>query len=180
MTRLPTPERDALPAEAQQAWDMIAGARGSVRGPFAMLIHHPALAQGVAALGEYLRFNGTLSGAERELAILAAGREVEAPYEWVAHEPIARREGTRPEAIEVVRAATATDDLAPRERLIIECVRSLYRSHTLSDDLYAAAEAEFGRQPLIELVTLAGYYGMIAFVLNAFAVDLPTGAVPPF
>jgi hypothetical protein len=29
-------------------------------------------------------------------------------------------------------------------------------------------------------VTLAGYYGMIAAVLNAFEVDLPPGTAPPF
>jgi len=26
---------------------------------------------------------------------------------------------------------------------------------------------------------LAGYYGMVAFVLNAFEVDLPPGTTPP-
>jgi hypothetical protein len=29
-------------------------------------------------------------------------------------------------------------------------------------------------------VTLAGYYGMIGGILNAFDVDLPPGAAPPF
>jgi hypothetical protein len=29
-------------------------------------------------------------------------------------------------------------------------------------------------------VTLAGYYGMIAGVLNAYEVDLPQGATAPF
>jgi hypothetical protein len=28
-------------------------------------------------------------------------------------------------------------------------------------------------------VTLAGYYGMVASVLNAFEVDLPPGTTPP-
>jgi hypothetical protein len=32
----------------------------------------------------------------------------------------------------------------------------------------------------IELVTLAGYQGMIAGVLNAYEVDLSQGATPPF
>jgi len=59
-------------------------------------------------------------------------------------------------------------------------VRTLYRAHRLTADEFARAEAELGRQGLIELVTLAGYYGMIAGVLNAYEVDLPTGATPAF
>jgi 4-carboxymuconolactone decarboxylase len=97
----------------------------------------------------------------------------------VAHEPVALREGTRPEAIAVVRDDRSTHELTPREALLIETVRALYRARRLTPDQYAKAEAELGRQALIELVTLAGYYGMVAFVLNAFEVDLPPGTTPP-
>lgn len=180
MTRLPEATRESLDPEGQKAWDAIAGSRGRVVGPFLMLLHHPALAERVAAAGEVLRFQGTLPGAERELAILTAGREVRALFEWAAHEPLALREGTRPEAIAVVRDQKPADGLLPREALIITVVRALYRDRRLSDDLYARAEAEFGRKTLVELVTLAGYYGMIGFVLNAFEVDLPAGASPAF
>ena len=180
MTRLPEVRRDALSPEGQAAYDQIASTRGDVRGPFALLLHHPALAERVAAVGEQLRFHSVLSGADRELAILAAGREVEAPYEWAAHEPIGLREGTRPEAIEVVRDRRPTTGLTPREALIIDTVRALYRDRRLSDDHYARAEAELGRQALVELVVLAGYYGMIGFVLNAFEMDLPAGVTPAF
>ena len=90
------------------------------------------------------------------------------------------REGTRPEAIEVVREGRSTDRLLPREAVIIDTVRALYRAHALSAAEFARAEGEFGRQGLVKLVILAGYYGMIGFVLNAFDVDLPTGATPAF
>ncbi len=180
MARLPVLNRDDLSAEDQGVWDRVAGSRGSVRGPFALLIHNPPIADRVAELGAQLRFRSVLSGAERELAILAAGREVEAGYEWLAHEPLGLQEGTRPEAIEVLRHHQPTDGLEPREALIIEVVRTLYREHRLSDDLYARAEAEFGRPALVEMVVIAGYYGLIGYVLNAFEVDMPPGAKLPF
>jgi len=144
------------------------------------LLHHPALCERVAALGEQLRFHSVLSGADRELAILAAGREAESPYEWAAHEPIALREGTRSEAVAIVRDGASTHGLHRREALIVDTVRALYRAHRLTADEFARGESELGRQGLIELVTLAGYYGMIAGVLNAFEVDLPPGATPAF
>ena len=180
MARLPVPTRETLDPEGQRAWDAIAGSRGNVVGPFLMLLHHPVVAERVAALGEVLRFRSTLPGPDRELAILTAGREVEALFEWSAHEPMALREGTRPEAIAVVRDRGDTGGLQPREALIIDTVRALYRQHRLTDEQYARAEQEFGRQALVELVTLAGYYGMIGLVLNAFEVELPAGVTPAF
>ncbi len=64
--------------------------------------------------------------------------------------------------------------------MIIDTVRALYRDHRIPDDLYASVEAELGRKALVELVVLAGYYGLIGFVLNAFEADLPEGVMPGF
>ena len=180
MTRVPEPTRDELDPDAQAVYDQIATTRGATRGPYGVLLHHPPLCQRVAALGEQLRFRSGLPGPDRELAILTVGREVEAAYEWYAHEIIARREGTRPEAIAVVWDQRPTAGLAAREALIIDTVRTLYRSRRLTQAEFARAEAEFGRRGLVELVTLAGYYGMIGAILNAFDVDLPPGVAPPF
>jgi 4-carboxymuconolactone decarboxylase len=180
MTRVPEPTRDQLSAEGRAVYDRIAETRGALRGPYGVLLHHPALCERVAALGELLRFRSGLPGADRELAILTAGREAEAPYEWAAHEPIALREGTRPEAVAVVRDGRPTHELRPREAVIVDTVRAIYRARRLTADEFARADAEFGRQGLVELVTLAGYYGMIAAVLNAYEVDLPPGATFPF
>jgi len=175
MTRIPEPARETLTSEGRAVYDGIARSRGALRGPYGVLLNHPALAERVAQLGEQLRFRSLLSGADRELAILAAGRE-----QWAAHEPIALREGTRPEAIATVREAGATASLRPREALIVDTVRMLLREHRLTDAQFARAEAELGRRALLELVTLAGYYGMIAGILNAYEVDLPAGATSPF
>jgi 4-carboxymuconolactone decarboxylase len=180
MTRVPEPTRDQLDPDTRAVYDQIAATRGATRGPYGVLLHHPALCERVAALGEQLRFRSGLSGADRELAILTAGREVEAAYEWAAHEPIARREGTRPEAINVVRDGRPTHGLAPREAVIVDTVRALFRTRRLSAAEFARAEAEFGRRGLVELVTLAGYYGMVGAILNAFEVDLPPGAAVEF
>jgi 4-carboxymuconolactone decarboxylase len=176
MARISEPTRDELSPDARAVLDHIAKTRGGLRGPYGVMLHHPPLAERVAAVGEQIRFRSLLSGADRELAVLAAAREADAPYEWAAHEPIARREGVRPEAIAVVRERLPTDGLTARETVLVDTVRALYRRHRLDDAEYAQAEAELGQPELVELVTLAGYYGMIAFVLNAFEVSLPPEA----
>ena len=98
----------------------------------------------------------------------------------MAHEPLGLKEGTRPEAIDVLRHQKATDGLEKREQLIIDVVRTIMREHRLSDDLYGRTEAEFGRAGLVEIIVLAGYYGMIGYALTAFEADLPAGAPLPF
>jgi 4-carboxymuconolactone decarboxylase len=171
MERVPDVGRESLSAEGQAAWDAIAGSRGGVSGPYRVLIQVPALAERVAHLGTYLRFEGLLAGAERELAILVVAQHVGARFEWSAHESIARREGTRPEAIEVVRAGAPTDPLTEPERLIVETARALLQRHTLTDAEFARARDALGQARLVELVGLVGYYTMIAFVLVAFGVE---------
>src|SRR5581483_10104075 len=117
-------------------------------------------------------------GADRELAILAVAREMGSRYEWVGQEAIARREGTRPEAIEAVRDLASLEGLNEREWLVVEVARGLMRHHALSDELFAAAREALGQEALVELVALVGYYSMIAMVLVGFEVE-PEGE-PPF
>ncbi len=180
MARLPTLTRDQLDANAQALWDQLMASRGSIGGPTACILHHPELAARSTELGTQLRYRGVLSGADRELTILTAGREVEAVYEWAAHESIATEVGVSADAIETLRHQRSTAELVPHEALIIDTVRALYREHKIPDDLYARAESALGRQALVELVVLAGYYGLIGFVLNGFEVDLPEGVSPAF
>lgn len=180
MARLPALSRDDLDANGRALWDSLIASRGYVGGPTLCIMQHPELAAKSTPLGSQLRYNGVLAGADRELTILTAGREVEAVYEWHAHEPIGREVGVSNEAIEVLRNQQPTTSLGEREALIIDVVRSLYREHKLSDDLYARAEKMLGRKALVEMIVLAGYYGLVGFVLNAFEVDLPEGATPAF
>lgn len=180
MSRYPDLDRSALDPAGQVAWDAIAGSRGGVRGPYAPLIAVPTLAERIAHLGTYLRFEGLLAGADRELAILVVARELRAKYEWFAHEPIARREGARGEAIAAIATNGPIDALTEHERVLVSVVRALYRDRRVPDELYAAAQSELGQERLVELVGLVGYYGMIGFVLNAFDVGLPDGATVPF
>jgi len=173
MSRLPAVSRDALAPEDQAVWDRIAAVRGGVRGPFGVLIHMPALADRVAALEDYFRFDAALPAADRELVVLATARELGARYAWVRHELRAREAGTRTQAIEAVRANDALEALTPRERLLVEIVRALLRTRALSDELFARGLAELGRGQLVEVVTLPGHYTLIGFVLNGFDVPPP-------
>lgn len=171
MSRIPAVDREALAPDAQVIWDRIAAARGgTVRGPSGILMHVPDLANRVFTVDDYFRTEAELPAADRELVILGAVREMEARFGWARHEVRAGQAGTRPEAVEVVRALGDLQGLAPRERLLVEIVRSLARTHGLSDELFSRGLAELGRRQLIEAVTLIGHYCLIGLLINGFAV----------
>ena len=52
MNRLPPPSPDSMTQEQRRVHDMIlSGPRGQVRGPLAIWLHRPALAETAQALG---------------------------------------------------------------------------------------------------------------------------------
>ena len=53
MARLPNVERDQLEPKDQKYFDEISGSRGSIRGPYGILLHSPDVAARVAHTGAY-------------------------------------------------------------------------------------------------------------------------------
>ncbi|MFN0069858.1 MAG: carboxymuconolactone decarboxylase family protein [Chloroflexota bacterium] len=173
MSRLPEPNRAEMSPADQAIVDRVLATRSGMGGPTGVLLHVPELAGRIAAAEDYLRFQTDLPGADRELVILATAREVGARYAWARHERRAAQDGTRPEAVEILRAQGALDGLHPRERLLVDVVQSLIRTRSLPDALYARAEAEVGRRQLVEVVALIGHYNAVGLLLGAFAVAPP-------
>ncbi|MBT6276803.1 MAG: carboxymuconolactone decarboxylase family protein, partial [Chromatiales bacterium] len=97
MSRLPslTPEQQTAGQQKVVA-EITAGPRGEVRGPFIPLLHNAKAADAVQRMGSFLRFDGTLPGALREMVILMVARHWDAQYEWFAHHRIALDEGLDP------------------------------------------------------------------------------------
>ena len=179
MARLPDP-LDTLTPEAKRIYDKITAKRGAVRGPFASLMHDPALAERVGDLGEFLRFGGTLPGDIRELAILLTARSVNQAYEWIAHARIGRKEGLAEDVVERVRTRGDLAALPPRLARPARVVQHVLAYESIPQDLQAEVQRELGITGLMELVVLAGQYRLIAGVLFAFDTPIPEGERAPF
>lgn len=175
----PITEREAVPEGGEPHFDAIAESRGSVRGPFSVLMHSPELAGRVAHLGTYVRFESGVDGRLRELAVLATAYEWDCAYEWAAHEPIAREAGVGTAAIEVVTGQRPLSELADPEGIVVRYVRELLRDHGVTEATYRVAVDHFGVPGVIELTATVGYYSMLASVLNALQV-LPDEPPDPF
>ena len=155
--------------------DSLLDDRGGLIGPFNAWVHRPDLGIVLQSLGERLRFQGTLPGAAREIAILAVGAKWMAEYEWWAHVRIGRREGVSDETIDAIRRGERPLLADPLEQAVHDFTAALLETGRVDPALYDAARAQLGDGGLVELVTLAGYYTLVAFTLNAFEVRIPDG-----
>lgn len=163
--------RESVPEEHRHHFDSIDESRGSVRGPFAVLMNSPELAGRTGRLGAYIRFESTLADADRELAIITTARIFDCAYEWVAHRPIAEDAGVSDEAIDVVAEERPTDDLNEDESIVITYVRELLNENRISDKTFRQAHERFDDTGVTELTATCGYYAMNACTLNAFEVE---------
>lgn len=171
MSRIPDiTERDQLPEKDRSAFDDIVGSRGSVRGPFKVMLHAPELARRTAHTGAYVRFDSPLDPHVKELTAVVTARLLDCDYEHGAHENAARGMGI-PEATLAAIRDRRPADLPADDRWIYDLVEQLLVRHRISDETFKAAKERLGVAGLVEMVGVIGYYGMIAAPLNAFEVE---------
>jgi 4-carboxymuconolactone decarboxylase len=181
MSRLAPPDRVTLSAEDQAIWDGIDANHGGVnrgpaRGPSAVMMNVPELAQRVFHTENYFRTVADLPAADRELVILAVAREFEARYAWARHEARGRQENVRPETIEILRGNGPLDGLTERERTLVELVRALLRTKEVPEPLYRRLVDELGQKQLVEAIALIGSYCTVGLFIKTFEIpeDSPT------
>ena len=112
MARLDDITRDQLSSEHQGFFDSIASSRGSVRGPYGVLLHSPDLAARVAHTGAFVRFDLDISEAHREIIICATAREIRQQYEFSAHARLARQAGVSDDAVSAIATGKAPEGLS--------------------------------------------------------------------
>src|SRR5207249_10614516 len=104
MARLtPITTKSQVAAKDQAIVDAIVKSRGALQGPFTMFLHCPELAERVAHLGAFVRFEGSLDMRVRVLAAMAVARELDAVYIWGAQIDGGRRRGMPESTIAAIR-----------------------------------------------------------------------------
>ncbi len=180
--RLPLPRREQLDAEGQRIFDLIVNPktryRDGLRGPVAMWMHSPPLAEHMFAASTYLRYRTQFDQRLTELAILVTARELDSQYVWTAHEPLALAAGLEAATIDIVKHRGRTAGLGKPEAVIVEFGRELVGTHALSSATFANALAMFGRQGVTNLAGLMAYYTFNSTIIHAFDVHLRPGQEP--
>ncbi|WP_329133767.1 hypothetical protein OG552_16910 [Streptomyces sp. NBC_01476] len=185
------PLREGRLTKAQrEMWDELGqGPRGAtavrpegfLTGPFDVLLRSPRIGRAVAGLGALLRYDSELEPRHRELVILTVAARWHADFAWLRHDLYGRNAGLPEAAIRDIAAGKAEPGFdKDADRVVHAFVHQLVHTGAVDRERYDAALALLGERPLVELVSLTGYYCLSSMVLNAFEVPLPEGASVPW
>jgi 4-carboxymuconolactone decarboxylase len=178
MARLANLSADELNEEQRRVAAAIGSSRsGHIGGPFAIWLRVPEMAERFNHVSDRIRTNSPFEPRLLELMILVVAREYSAQYEWQTHRELAETAGVDVAIIEAIRHRRTPTFLETDEVIIFDTVGELARTGKLSDAAYERARDFFGLELLIELITTASFYAMIAMVLNAF--DVPVAGELP-
>ncbi|MFL5295519.1 MAG: carboxymuconolactone decarboxylase family protein [Phenylobacterium sp.] len=172
--RFPTLKPEQMtPAQKKVAEAIMAGPRKSMGGPFNAWLRSPEMADKLQAVGEQVRFHSSLPARLNEFAILMTAREWDADYEWYAHYPLALKAGLKPQVAADLAQGKRPAGMAADEAAVYDFMSELRRTRRVSDAKYAAVQALFGDQGVIDLIALSGYYDLVSMTLNTAQVRPP-------
>jgi 4-carboxymuconolactone decarboxylase len=181
MARTPTVTRDDVPEKYREAFDHeVAISRHAMEnGPGSVMINSPEMRKRANHLVFYFREESALPQNIQELAMILTARAKDCQYIWFAHAARARKEGISDAFVDALRDKKPVPKLSGAEQIVVDYATELLGSNRVSDATFKAALDHFGAQLLTELTTMMGYYCMLAFNVNAFEVDVPTGGEAP-
>ncbi|MFY9736588.1 MAG: carboxymuconolactone decarboxylase family protein [Rhodoplanes sp.] len=138
-------------------------------GPYLALLNHPELAKRVEQLGFFLKFEGVLPRPAYQFIVLSVSRATGAGFEWQDHIEHALAAGLPREVIDAIGSG-ASKALPHPYALLHEVLAKTMAWQTLPDDLQARVAAEWGREGLVEIVVVSGFYQMFATINQGFGI----------
>lgn len=176
LTRLPQLAREYLDEAGRAVYDTVVGDRPTpTTGPVSVSLYSPKIAEIWNELNQYLRNDSVIERGYFELAVLVAAAHIRQQYEYSGHEPAALEFGISRAAVDTVKFNRDVMDLTAEESLIIRLGRQIMRDHKVDAATFAEAVDLFGRQGVVELITVMGDYVMVGMVLTAIDQHLPEG-----
>ena len=177
MSRIVAPNTADLSERQREVYEAIrSGPRGEVRGPLAVWLRRPELADRAEALGRYCRYDTLLPPRLSELAILTIARIWGSEFEWWSHKDIALKAGLSAVVVEAIRTNQSPVFEKEDEAVVSAFTRAVHLDRRISHELYARAVELLGEDAVVDLVGILGYYARISMTINVFDVDLPEPA----
>ncbi|MFC5823256.1 carboxymuconolactone decarboxylase family protein [Nonomuraea insulae] len=125
-------------------------------------------------LGAAVRYRTRMSARTREIAILAVAAATGSDFERYAHERVGRAVGLTDEELSTLAAGTFTSEDPTETAAYSLCRRLQDDPRPLDQDEYEAAVTPLGREGVVELVVLIGYYRTLAQLMDVFAIGAPS------
>ena len=158
--------------EALRKW-MPPGAEVEPLRLFRTLNVHEELASRMRPLGAGILGHGRVAPREREIVIHRTCARAGAEYEWGVHALVFGGPLGLSDAQLAATVHGDADDPAwsAEDALLIELSDELYDTAAVSDGLWAKLAPRYAEDQLLELLVTAGWYRLIAYVINAAGVQ---------
>lgn len=157
---------------------VMSGQRGSMQGPYNVLLRSPELGQLAQSFGAHTRFNSSLPLALNELAILLVARFWTSQFVWWAHRRIAAEAGLEESLIQAIATGSAPQGLSADQAAVHGFCHELLQKRQVDDATYAAVAHRFGEAGVVDLMGTMSYYTLVSMALNVDQYPLPDGAEP--
>jgi 4-carboxymuconolactone decarboxylase len=177
--RMPPIAADKLTDAQKKAIEEFKAARSvDISGPFVAMLRSPEVMNRARAMGDYLRFRSSLPPRLSEFVILLTSRRWTQQYEWNAHAPLAVKGGLNADIVKAIAEGRRPERMAEDEEIVYALFDEIQHHLSVSDGTYARAVGKIGEQGVIDVMGIAGYYTMLAMVMNTARTPLPDGAKP--
>ncbi|MGA7852020.1 MAG: hypothetical protein WCA15_01770 [Candidatus Acidiferrales bacterium] len=158
--------------------DVLRGERGSMNGPYNVLLRSPEMGDLAQKYGAYLRFHSSVPRKLNEFAILITARHWNSQYEWYAHHKYGLQAGLNPEVIAALAVGKRPSPMEPDEEIVYNFCTELLDAKQVSDATFEAAKEKLGERGVVDLIGVVGYYQLVSMLLNVDGYPLPDDAKP--
>jgi len=169
---------DMTLAQQQMTQSVLGGKRGSMQGPYNVLLRSPALGQLAQQFGVHTRFESSLPLMLNELAILMIARFWTSQFVWWAHRKMAVDAGLDENLINAIAQGQAPAALSGSVAAVHAFCHELIQTRQVSDATYAALSLQVGEQGVVDLMAAMSYYTLVSMCLNVDQYPLPDGVQP--
>jgi len=152
----------------------IAEPDGSLNGPFGLMLQAPSVGTALAGLGEAIRFGSSLDARTREIAILTVGAVTGSRYECWAHERVAAAIGMPEAEVHALVEGVDWPGASAADLAVRDVAARMAEGGELPPSTARRLVDEVGGVAAIEVMTLAGYYTMLARMMGACGIEPPT------
>jgi len=143
-------------------------------GVYSTFANHPALFSAIGALMAHNLDNSSLSAEARELVIVRACAMARGGYPYRQHIRIGREAGLSETVLNAASQLTP-QGLTGEAQIIVGLVDSLFETHDIDDNLWAIARSNLSSPQFMDVIMIAGFYGIISMVLNVAGTRLEEG-----
>src|SRR5271157_2529981 len=178
MARVSLLSKDQVGPEFQEIYQYIEDHNAPILNIFKVVANCSSIGSLFMKAGNALLFNGSLPPSLRELTILRVGNLTGSTYEWTQHAPIGLRCGLTDEQESILSQWKDSSAFSDQERAVLQYVDEVTSNIRVSEETFKAVMEFFTEEQVVELTILAGYYGMLARILESLEVELESDREP--